>query len=107
MTEDNQTEDISNNPFAWDGFYMEFADKLAEEHRSVPGELLARLAKAFNTKRSDEHETSLPIDNTLRYNCAGNDEAKKREFIEATAHAFLINRVGVATQKMLFPIVKK
>lgn len=27
--------------------------------------------------------------------------------VEATAHAFLINRVGVAAQKMLFPIVKK
>ena len=27
--------------------------------------------------------------------------------VEATAHAFLINRVGVAAQKMLYPIVKK
>ena len=58
MTEEKQNDSMPNNdPFAWDGFYMEFADKLAEEHRRVPGELLARLVKAFYTKNLSVNNT--------------------------------------------------
>lgn len=104
MAEDKQTEDIRNNPFAWDGFYMEFADKLSEEKRNDPDKFLERLKGAFYPKddngcvKNDLPVDKLPVDNAFRYNCGGSDEAKQREFIKAIdpfSIFLLFNRLSV------------
>ena len=90
MTEEKQNDSMPNNdPFAWDGFYMEFADKLAEENKNAPDKFLERLIGAFYPKddngrvKNDLPVENLPVDKAFRYNCTGSDEVKQREFIKA------------------------